>query len=426
MIYVAVSRVQNEGNLQVLGFTSSQLLKPPREALEVCSESRNHMENLSCSSNQEFPDDWFQVSDRGVELMEEGEEDVHPSDSLGMDVYPDGLVSSFFEKEKEKVEVNLETVFLLLDDHESQFSRLPEGIDLKQMMKKLLVPNPPSDFAKDNNISVNSVLQHEDLLKNFAEIQWHKIFELLGDHLANNPSKLYLSRKDLSDASHNLYVTIIGSVDLRQESRALFQVEDLSPAQISIASSICLDLFEVFVNEVSITIEREHAITTEINFDVEQMPKEGLAKLRHVGGWAFRKELEKARRYMRANMFSLSSVTRQSLNAEHAKCSLLEEHVIVQYAWIKENTTSPETLEVTENRQFRERGLLHISDPAYNFILKLEILRVELLNTHRIKHYEAKTDFVENALKTVLGNQDLKSAWNEIFREAHPDKKVHH
>lgn len=197
----------------------------------------------------------------------------------------------------------------------------------------------------------------------------------------------------------------------------------MSPAHISIASSICLDLFEMFVHEVSTAIEREHA-TSAVDFDVQQMPKEGLAKLRHVGGWAFRKELEKARRYMRANMFSLHSETRQSLNATHARCNLLEDHVIVQYAWIKDNTTSPETLEVTENRQYRERGLLHISDPAYNFILKLEALRVKLLNTHRIKHYEAKTDFVDNTLKTVLTNQDLKSAWDEIFQEVHPDKKV--
>ncbi|KAJ7369766.1 hypothetical protein OS493_036552 [Desmophyllum pertusum] len=229
-------------------------------------------------------------------------------------------------------------------------------------------------------------------------------------------------RKDLTDAVHNLYVTVIGSVDLRQESRALFQVEDLLPAQISIASSICLELFEKFVHEVSIAIAREHA-TTEVNFNVPDMPKEGLAKLRHVGGWAVRKELERARRYMRANMFSLSSETRQNLNAAHARCSLLEDHVIVQYDWIKDNTTSPETLEVTENRQFRERGLLHISDPAYTFILKLETLRVELLNTHRIRHYEAKSEFVDNALKSVLKNQEVKSAWDAVFHDAHPDKK---
>ena len=39
-----------------------------------------------------------------------------------MDTSPDGLVSSYFEKEGDRVIVDLETVFLLLDDNESQFS----------------------------------------------------------------------------------------------------------------------------------------------------------------------------------------------------------------------------------------------------------------------------------------------------------------
>lgn len=121
------------------------------------------------------------------------------------------------------------------------------------------------------------------------------------DHLATNPNKQY-SRKKLTEAAHKLYVAVIGSVDLRQESHTLFQVEHLSAAQISISSSICLQLFELFVHELSTAIERDHA-TSEVNFNVQDMPMQGLAKQRHVGGWAFRKELEKARRYMRRTCF---------------------------------------------------------------------------------------------------------------------------
>ena len=111
MIYVAASRIVNEQNLLVLGFSRAQLLKPPRQALEVCSETREHLDGLSCCENQEFAEDWFKVSDCGEEICEDGKEDEHPSDSLAMFKYPDGLVSSFFEKEGEKVMVDLETVF---------------------------------------------------------------------------------------------------------------------------------------------------------------------------------------------------------------------------------------------------------------------------------------------------------------------------
>ena len=107
-----------------------------------------------------------------------------------------------------------------------------------------------------------------------------------------------------------------------RSSRALFHVQDLSDAQLSIAFTICLNLFEDFVHSVSDKVVRKIQ-TSAINFNVTEMPSQGLAKLRHVGGWAIRKELERSRRYIRTNMFYLSSETRQSINAAHAKCELL-------------------------------------------------------------------------------------------------------
>ena len=103
-----------------------------------------------------------------------------------------------------------------------------------------------------------------------------------------------------------------------RSSRALFHVQDLSDAQLSIAFTICLNLFEDFVHSVSDKVVRK-VQTSAINFNVTEMPSQGLAKLRHVGGWAIRKD----GRYIRTNMFYLSSETRQSINAAHAKCELL-------------------------------------------------------------------------------------------------------
>lgn len=112
------------------------------------------------------------------------------------------------------------------------------------------------------------------------------------------------------------------------------------------------------------------------------------------------------------------------MSAAHATCTLLEDHVVVQYSWIIENTTLPETLEVTENRQYRERGLLHISDLAYQFVLQLEGIRVKLLNTHRIEQSSTKTMFVDDALKEVLAHEQLRASWDTIFQGADPDMKV--
>ena len=49
-----------------------------------------------------------------------------------------------------------------------------------------------------------------------------------------------------------------------------------------------------------------------------------------------------------------------------------------------------DTLQVTEGRQYRERGLLHISDQAYIFFMELEKRRVNLLNVHILKRGTGK------------------------------------
>ena len=49
------------------------------------------------------------------------------------------------------------------------------------------------------------------------------------------------------------------------------------------------------------------------------------------------------------------------------KIQLIENNVVVNHEVLQESTTSPETLQVIESRQYRERGLLHISDAADSF-----------------------------------------------------------
>ena len=407
LIYVAVSRVRSEENLQLCGFDPRQLLKPSQEALKVCERSKPEYADLSCCSNQKLQENFFTVNDIGEEFVDG---DADAPEALAMDAYPDGLASSFFKKEEDVIVVDLEVIFLLLDDKESEFGRLPESFDFATFLRNLMIPYAKSEFAMANNTSLNDLLHRMEDVRRFLTIQWLRIYELFGDHLVNNPSEMYFSRKDLSKATHNLYIRVIGSADLRKESRALFQVQELSEAQLSIASTVCLNLFEMFVHAVADTIVREyHGGVVDLN--VSEMSTEGLAKLRHVAGWAFRKELEKSRRYLRTNMFSLCSDTRQRVNAAHANCQLMEDHIIVQYSWLQENTAFPGTLEVTEDRQYRERGLIHITDAAFRFTIRMETMRVALLNTNRIKQC-GSNGFVDNA---IVADDELVSLWADIF-----------
>lgn len=146
--------------------------------------------------------------------------------------------------------------------------------------------------------------------------------------------------------------------------------------------------------------------------------------MRHVGGWVVRKEKERCRRYVRQNMFSQSTDTRQSLQIAHAKCQLLEENVIVQYAWLKDNTNTPGTLDVTEDHQYRERGLLHISDEAFNFFKRLEEIRVEQMNTAKMASPDNKGDLVDNTIQMANADPLLSTAWREAFKDVETNKLV--
>ena len=97
--------------------------------------------------------------------------------------------------------------------------------------------------------------------------------------------------------THKLYLDAIGSVEYRKELRSLFHVRELTEAHISIGSDLCMDTFEFFVHHTASKVTTTHRSQPR-SFSVSDMPPERLAKLRHVGGWAIGKELERCRRFI--------------------------------------------------------------------------------------------------------------------------------
>ena len=102
-----------------------------------------------------------------------------------------------------------------------------------------------------------------------------------------------------------------------------------------------------------------------VAFNVQEMDVVGRSKVRHVGGWAVRKVLSRARTYLQKNVYTTSSSTLVKVETKQRACEVLEENVIQSFDRLQETSKFKETLEVTEARQYRQRGLLHISDEAY-------------------------------------------------------------
>ena len=101
-----------------------------------------------------------------------------------------------------------------------------------------------------NSLLADSVPQLELL----SLILWYRIFNLLGDHLESNADDILVNtmlHKHLTDVTHHLYLDVTGSADYRRKLRALFQVDDLSQAPLSIGSVLCLDTFTFFVHHLA-------------------------------------------------------------------------------------------------------------------------------------------------------------------------------
>ena len=132
-----------------------------------------------------------------------------------------------------------------------------------------------------------------------------------------------------------------------------------------------------------------------------------------MGGWAVRKVLSRARTYLRKNVYTTSSSTLVKVETKQRACEVLEENVIQSFDRLQETSKCKETLEVTEARQYRQRGLLHVSDEAYLFFMQLEQRRVDLLNVNVMR--KKRENMVEAAICRLTRDEELKESWMRCF-----------
>lgn len=118
-------------------------------------------------------------------------------------------------------------------------------------------------------------------------------------------------------------------------------------------------------------------------------------------------------------MYSTNLTTIETAKQCFEMCELLEEYIIASKSHIEEFSKYPGTLFVTEEKQFRSRGLLNIGDNAYEFFLETEGIRVKEMNETKLKLH--KEDTIDNSLKSLLSSAELKAKWMLCF----PPQIVH-
>ena len=187
----------------------------------------------------------------------------------------------------------------------------------------------------------------------------------------------------------------------------------MSPAEISIGFDIVLGVFQNSLHFVGDAVrQRSHDDMVSI-LNVKDMDEAGLGKVRFVGAWAISRVLKKAKKYVRANLYTSCRDTRAQVNKNISKIQALESTVVIPYEILSSETKYPETLNVTESRQYRTQGLIHVFHEFYAFVLELEQKRIEGLNTTMLKkHGDRLIEVVET---TLLSDEQLKSIWKGLF-----------
>ncbi|KAK2555829.1 hypothetical protein P5673_022470 [Acropora cervicornis] len=326
------------------------------------------------------------------------------------------MVQSYFEREDTNLEVSVTQLFEQMENHESELSCPPsEGLDTMSLLRNLKVNTPSSDFSRMVNENVEMLLEERFMnnVKAFVDIMWFHSFLALESHIVENPDNLDIkvTRGDFTTATGKLN-QLFASPEFYRYILCLFNAPACSTAQRSIAVELGTAVYFKFLEHL-LSISRKEYRQEVVSFNVDDMSAAGRAKVRHVGGWAIRKVLEKSRRYVRANIWTENPVTMSTVQQHHSICELIEESLIGSVAVLEQESQHKDTLEVTEAHQYRETGLVHIEDAVYRFFMFLEKQRVHLLNDGMLRIEGA--NMVEEAYRKLKENNELKLKWQECF-----------
>lgn len=109
----------------------------------------------------------------------------------------------------------------------------------------------------------------------------------------------------------------------------------------------------------------------------------------------------------------------QKVKASFSTCDLIEETLLSPYAQLESTSSHTETLAVTEARQYKDRGPVHISDACFKVFLYME-LRVDLMNASSLQKH--KQNLISSKLDVMNANKELDTLVGMFFGKR-PDCK---
>ena len=325
-------------------------------------------------------------------------------------------VRKYFETAKGIPALDLEDVLLeCWSDFNHELSRPPAEFTVQEFLETASTKRD-DQFSKFVDSTANFALSNMDTFDILARVLWCRIAKLFNDHLTESLDDLHMTSKNFTCATGKLH-ELFFTEEYRSDIINAYHVEewsDLDDGQRSLAAQLLFYLFRMFIGECEKRVKNQQQESCP--FTVDEMEDQGKGKIRYVGGWALRKSLDKSRRYVEENRTSEVTGVLERVRKEMRKVTLLENNIITPFFILNDVTTNPKTLDVTESRQFRERGLLHISDDAHGFFMSLEQERINNTNCQKLTDHQA--NMVDVSIKAVSNNTTLQGQFGNLFKFA--------
>ena len=409
--YVALSRVKREATLQVVGFRRRFLLPPPSTLSNIISSSEETANDFlepgfNCCKNYVIDQVIFET---------EAEVSTFETEDIVDEANREDAEDHFESGSTDDVEVSLENVLFCLMDNEHKLSSPPNQFCAKQFLESLIKDNNRQDqISKSITCAATYALSNMTIFSLFVAIIWCRISDIFQDYLVENEKETRMTNANFTITTkkiHELFFATAYRSDLMKAFNAHVW-QDITDGQRTVGMKLVFRLYHLFTSEVA-KLVRKQEVTDPLLFQVTLMSPEGQAKIRYIGGWAVRKSLEKSRKYAANHVANSSTELLCKVKKELTKAQLLEDNVIIPFSVLERSTSQPETLNVIESRQFREKGLLHISDETHAFFMSLEQARVEKINKDRLDCLRAKV--VQDSIDEVCRNRRLEDQFVKCF-----------
>ncbi len=348
-------------------------------------------------------------------------DDGHPS-LFDTDIATQEEIAKQCFEENQGSTVDLHRILHSMTNGDTRLVSPPPAFSIMTFLESLKNDSSTDEVSEHVKAAANYGIESLPIFELLTKVLWRRVAHLFGDYISENAGEVQISSRNFTRITAKLNELFLAN-EYRSDIMAAFSIRkwsDITCGQRCLGAQLLFRMYQLFVAEVRKLANMGEI--EQITLQVSEMGADGRGKVRYIGGWAVRKLLEKSKRYIIENNRSETKEVIERVSREMKKVLLLQNNLIVPSQILQETTKQPETLHLTESRQFREHGLLNISDGAYEFFMILEQQRVNQINSARLSQQGPK--LVEDSIDSVTNDQVLQDTFLNLFQLEHNGNKV--